>query len=60
MHHIGCQLTALPLLKSSKSGTGKIVTPGGSWGGGGGGMKFTAASTTYNGIVLALKVPQSQ
>ena len=53
MHHIGCRLTTLPLLKSSKSGTGMVVTPGGSWEG----VKFTATGTTYHGIVLALKVP---
>ena len=44
------------ILKSSKSGTGMVVTPGGCWEG----VKLTATSTTYHGIVLALKVPRSQ
>ena len=30
-----------------------VVTPGGSWEG----VKFTATSTTYHGIVLALEIP---
>ena len=44
------------IIKISKSGTGMVVTPGGSWDG----VKFTATGTTYHGIVLALKVPRSQ
>ena len=53
---IGCRLTTVPLLKSSMSATGMVVTPGGSWEG----VKFTATGITYHGIVLALKVPRSQ
>ena len=43
----------LPLLETSDSGTGRVVTPGGSWEG----VKSMPRGTTYHGIVGFIEPP---